>query len=214
MIDKYIIFDLDGTIIDSFEGMKESIKYSLKQIKLDIVDEKIINQFIGYPLIDSYMKYFKVDEKVANYLVSFYRDYYKEQGVLNARIYEGIIDVIKELKKMGYKIAIVSLKPKVFVYRILKNLGIFENFDNIVGIDWNNYEVTKIDLMNQFIELIKLDLTNSYFIGDRNYDILTGQRFGVKTIGVSYGYGTIEELESASPNYIVHSPREIIEIVI
>ncbi|MDL2310723.1 HAD hydrolase-like protein [Peptostreptococcaceae bacterium OttesenSCG-928-C18] len=210
---KYILFDLDGTIVDSGEGIKNSIKYSLKKFGIEEKGDEVLNNFIGPPLADSYMKYFNLNEQEADKIVQIYREYYKDDGVYENKLYDGIVDVISELKLRGNNIFLATSKPLIFAKKVLEQHKLTSYFDFVAGATLDNKISEKKDVIKYIIDSNTLKASNAYMIGDTKFDIYGGKFFNFKTIGVTYGYGSYEELKEYKADFIVDSPKEILEIL-
>lgn len=211
---KHVLFDLDGTIIDSGLGIKSGILYSLKAIGINDVNENILNEFIGPPLKDSYMKFFNLSEKEAINIVNIYREYYSEQGIYQASLYKGIETVILDLKSKGNDIILATSKPEIFAKKILDHFNLFEYFNFIGGATLDN----KISHKNQVLEYVlnefHINPKDGFMIGDTKYDILGGKLFSLNTIGVTYGYGSLEELKEVNADNIVTTPLDILKYIV
>ena len=210
---KYIIFDLDGTIIDSGLGIKNGIMYSLKSIGIQNVDENILNEFIGPPLKDSYMKFFDMSEQKAREMVNKYRQYYSEQGIYEAYIYEGIENVIKDLKDKENEIILATSKPEIFAKKILNHFNLIEYFDFVGGATLDHKISHKNEVLEYVLKECFINPQKGFMIGDTKFDILGGKLFYLNTIGVTYGYGSLEELKEAKADNIVNKPSEILEYI-
>ncbi len=210
---KYILFDLDGTIVDSGEGIKKSIKYSLKDIGIIEDREDVLNDFIGPPLTDSYMKHYNLSIYEANAVIQTYREYYKDIGVFENVLYHGIEEVISSFKNKEYQIILATSKPEIFAKKVLDQHNLTKYFDFIAGATLDFSRATKIEVIQHILKNNKIDIKSAYMIGDTKFDILGGKEFGMKTIGVSYGYGNKKELEELGADNVVDTPRELLEIV-
>ncbi|WP_100065053.1 HAD hydrolase-like protein [Miniphocaeibacter massiliensis] len=210
---KYILFDLDGTIVDSGKGIKSSIKYSLKKLGIEENREEILNDFIGPPLIDSYIKHYNFSEEEADDIMQIYREYYKDNGLYENFIYEGIEEVICELKDKGNEIILATSKPEIFARRVLEQHKLTKYFDFISGATLDHKISKKTDVIKYILDNYRIEIEKAYMIGDTKYDILGGKSFGLKTVGVTYGYGSKKELEISRADYIVEDTYQIFEIL-
>jgi len=211
---KILLFDLDGTITDSKQGIINSIRYTLEKMKLK---ENNINleRFIGPPLSESFEKYFGLDNKTARYAVSVYREYYAVKGIFENRVYPGIIELLKKLKGNNKTLICVTSKAAFYAEQILEHFNLTQYFIRTIG---SNMDLT----CTHKIELIKLALSyfpnhnNSDFImiGDRADDIIGAKKNKISSIGVLYGYGTSEEIKEEQPNYIISSVKQLEKILL
>lgn len=209
-----IIFDLDGTLIDSATGILNSAMYALKKMGIEDVERDSLYQFIGPPLKESFKEFFQMDENEAQQAVDFYREYYKEKGVLEVSLYEGIDVVLKELKKQGKQIMMGTSKPEVFAKRIAEHLNIASYFDLIAGANLEGTRDKKVDVLTYGLgQLGNPNPEEILMIGDRKFDVMGAAELNIDTLGVLYGFGDREELEQAGAKWIVNEPLDIIGIL-
>ncbi|MDY3006243.1 HAD-IA family hydrolase [Anaerococcus sp. AGMB00486] len=203
---KNIIFDLDGTISKSGEGIIKAFEYSLD--KMDIiykVDD--LKKYIGPPLRESFVK--EVGEAKADEAVDYYRYYYFEKGMYETSMYEGIEQLIKYLYNNSYRLFVATSKGRESSLKILDYFGIGNYFTYVEGSTESLN--TKVRVLESLLRKNNLKRDESIMIGDRLYDINASFKLGLKSIGVEYGYGNIGEFKRAS--YIVKEPLEIKDIL-
>ena len=126
---KYYLFDLDGTLTDPGIGITNSVMYALEKFDIHVSDRKELYPFIGPPLVDSFEKYFGFDEKQAFQAVEYYREYFREDGIFENAVYEGIPEMLSELKSRDAKVALATSKPYEFSVRILDHFDLHQYFD-------------------------------------------------------------------------------------
>jgi len=219
---KYILFDLDGTITDSGEGITKAVLYALKHFGIDIEDINELKKFVGPPLRDSYMRFYNFDEEKATEGIKVFREYYVEKGMFENLLYSGIVDVLKTLKKNNKELIIATSKPEVHAKKILEHFKIDKYFTIISGADLEETRVKKGDVikyaLNNLQKLLNngksLDLSQVIMIGDREHDIIGAKENDLKSIGVLYGYGDVIELTQCRADYIAKTPQEILEILL
>ena len=207
---KLALFDFDGTIIDSAEGITDSVLYALEKEGIHETDREKIRVFIGPPLFESFKKYYGADDEKALRLVNFYREFYGPTGHKRCSVYEGIPELLQSLKNRGIITAVASAKPENFVKNIVDEKNLSELFDFVKGITLEN---TSSDKTATLLEAIRLSgVTNPdeiVMIGDRCYDIDAGKKLGVNTVGVLYGFGDREELEASKADFIAEEVSDI-----
>ena len=209
-----ILFDLDGTIIDSKEGIINAFEYALKKFNIEIQDRTKLEQFIGPPLIDTFINYYKFTEEQANQAIKEYREFYRKTGVLQNQLYPGIKQLIQTLCKNKKRVILATSKPEEFAKKILKTHGIKENFYFISGATLDNTRNTKEKVIKYAINNIEnVKLEECIMIGDRRYDMEGAKINNIKSIGVTYGFGTQEELEKAGADYIVSNVNALENII-
>ena len=211
---KYVFFDLDGTIIDSCEGVTNAVAYSLKKFNIPIKSRESLKSFIGPPLVDSYMQYCSFDRERALKVVETYREYYREIGIFEFKVYDGIKELLQNLRQRGLKLFIATSKPEIFAKQILNKAGLEGEFKGIFGATLDSSRVHKTDVISYALDSLSLnDTAEAIMVGDTCFDILGAKSLGMSSVGVTYGYGDIDELNSSAPDYIVNTPLEILEIL-
>ncbi len=206
----YYLFDFDGTLCDTTEGIFNSIIYSLDCFGIKETDYKKLEFFVGPPLFESYKTIYNVSDEDAQWLINKYRDRYKTKAAEESKIYDGIKELLKRLKESGKKIAIASSKPIVFVEEISAYHGIDKFYDFISAENFKNNHSSKEDLINNCLEFFNNpDKEKVIMVGDRFYDIDGAKAVGIDSAGAVYGFGTEEELVNAGATYILNSPEDL-----
>ena len=207
---KTIIFDLDGTLTDSAEGIINTIKYSLDKAKVDYsgVD---LNKFIGPPLLDSYMQILNMDKQSALQAIEYYQERFAVLGKFENKVYDGVEKLLSQLKKLGYTLLVATTKPEIFAIEILKHFNLYQYFDIVSGGSLDQKLADKAEILE--IALIKnnTDKKTAIMVGDRMHDVIGATKNGIPCIGVLYGYGDENELKSAGAKYIINSPTQLLE---
>lgn len=218
---KYLLFDLDGTITKSEEGIFNCIKYALDWAGIPYPEYSVFRSFIGPSLYDSFVREFGMDDAKAKEMVAKYRERYNVVGLFEAEVYEGVADTLCALKEKGCILSVATSKPTEPTLRILEKFGVGKYFDVVVGSNPDGTGSDKKHIISQVLESLKKDhgLTEDMIksnqvvmIGDRRYDIEGGKACGLQTIGVLYGYGSREEFEAAGADNIVETPEEILKL--
>ncbi len=206
-----ILFDLDGTLTDPKLGITSCVQHALEAIGMPEPDNDKLIPFIGPPLKEMFMSYCNVNEEMGEYLVAKYRERFSTVGMFENEIYEGISELLLSLKKSGKKIALATSKPQIFSEKILEHFGIKDMFDVIVGSELNGHRTNKADVIEEVINRFgeAYNVNRAVMIGDRKFDVIGAKKFGIRTIGVTYGYGGMDELNAAGADYIVGSVNEL-----
>lgn len=209
---KAIMFDLDGTLTESGEGITKSVQYALEKIGKPEPDLEKLKVFVGPPLLDQFMKYADTDEETARQAVAFYRERYGVTGIYENSVYPGIPELLEELRRKGYLLAVASSKPENYVNQVLDYFHLSGYFDVIVGSEMNGNRTRKAQVIEETLERLKLSghRNQVLMVGDKEHDVLGAREAGVSCVAVSYGYGTMEELEAAEPLKIVSSAEELL----
>ncbi len=208
---EYYLFDFDGTLCDTTEGIFNSIIYSLKCFGIEENDREKLNFFVGPPLFESYKKIYNVSDEDALWLIEKYRERYRVKAAEESLIYDGIKKLLAELKKRNKKIAVASSKPKKFVDEISEYHDIFKYYDFVSAENFKNNHSSKEDLINACLEHFGNPPKESVImVGDRFYDIDGAKAVGVDSAGAVYGFGTEEELQNAGATYILNKPEDLL----
>lgn len=211
---KNILFDLDGTLTDSKEGITKSIQYALSKFHMKINDLGELEKFIGPPLVDHLTENYDFSKEQANVAVEYYREYFKEKGIFQNKVYCGIEDLLINLKEEGLNLFVATSKPTVFAERILKHFNLFHYFYAVVGSEFDGSRNKKGQVISYLINKYKLKSKNDIImVGDRKYDIIGAKENGIDVIGVTYGYGSAQELRQEGASYIAESIIDIYKII-
>ncbi|MBR2473810.1 MAG: HAD hydrolase-like protein [Clostridia bacterium] len=200
---KNILFDLDGTVTDPYIGITSSILHSLKYYPdIKAPEREALKPFIGPPLYASYMKYFGMDEPTAHGAVEHYREYYSVTGKFENELYEGIKDLLFDLKRRGFKIALATSKPELFARQIIEHFGIADCFDYVLGSTFDAKLIEKGDIIALLCKKAGFETSRSVMVGDTEFDIRGAKENNMASIAVTYGYGELSALKEAQPDFI------------
>lgn len=210
-----IIFDFDGTLVDSKRGVLNSYRYSLEKFGLSPGDEKDSVKFIGPPLKSVFMDFFSLEEPDVSKAVDYFREYYKEKGVYESDLYQGIEELLVKLKDDGRQMMIASTKTALYVEIIARHLGIEKYFVKRAGSNLDGSLSNKSDLIRFVLEDHDgAGPGDTVMIGDRRFDIEGARDNGIDSIAVTYGYGTAAELKDAGPDFTVESVRDLRDLLL
>lgn len=210
----YILFDLDGTLTDPGIGITNSVMFALKKYGIQAKDRSELYQFIGPPLVDSFKKFYGFSDDEAYQAVEFYREYFRDKGIFENRIYDGITDLLEQLRKNNKTLILATSKPWVYAKQILDHFNIAKYFTFTAGSNLDGTRTKKHEVIQYALESCSItDKSKAIMVGDREHDILGAKKVGIQSIGVLFGYGGREELESAGANYIAGSVGEIGRLV-
>ena len=207
---QHILFDLDGTLTDPGLGIKNSIRYALTKQKRPIPDDTILNAFIGPPLIETFMKYCAVNRREAEALLADYREYFKEKGMFENKVYSDIPKMLEGLKNSGAHLYVATSKPEPFAKRILEHFDLARYFDFIGGSTLDETRTKKNEVIEYVLQKNCLSPEDCLMVGDRYYDIEGARKCGLKVAAVLFGYGDREELNPA--DHLISSPLELLEL--
>lgn len=205
---KYLLFDLDGTITDSFDSVANSFIYALSFYNIKVKDKSELIPAMGPPLKEFFMSFYGFDEKTADDAVVKYRERYALYNVVENKLYDGIDKVLQDLKNSEYKLILATSKPEEYAVKILKNFKLYDYFYDVCGASFDESRSDKIDVLKYLINKNNIsDLTEAVMIGDRKYDLEAAQKLGIDAIGVLYGYGDFEELSSYNNVFLARTPE-------
>lgn len=208
------IFDLDGTVVNSGEGIVKSVSYALEKMGIVDYNESENYRFIGPPLIESFMKFYSMTREEARCAVECFRERYNVAGVYECSIYPGVRELLFELKKRGVKLYIGSSKPEKYVRQILENEELAYLFDFISGATLDGSIETKEQVLNQLFDNASVDKSTTVMIGDRYHDIDGAHAVGLPCISVLFGFGDEAEFIAHGADYIAASAEDILKIII
>lgn len=205
-----ILFDLDGTLTDPGEGITKSVAYALQKYSIEVTDRSVLYPFIGPPLVDSFQKYYGFSPEQAEQAVVYYREYFRETGLFENEVYDGVEDLLASLRSAGKRVILATSKPEVFARRILDHFGLTRYFDVIAGALLDGSRMHKADVIAYALDTAGItDKSSVVMVGDREQDVKGAEKTGLPCIGVLYGYGSREELTAAGATAIVESVEEL-----
>ena len=202
MKEKYIIFDFDGTIADSSEGVFNCVRYALKKMGRKELDSNTLRTFIGPPLTESFARECGMNREECDQAVAFYRELYSVEGVMQCRLYDGIKDMLIALNEKGFILAVATSKPEPYAVRILKNFGIDGEFAVIAGAEFAGDRTDKPAVLKYALEHLNIPACDAIMIGDRHHDVDGAHLFGMRCIGVLWGFGSMDEFTDCGADII------------
>jgi len=212
---KYILFDLDGTLTDPKVGITKSVKYALNKNNIEVESLDDLIKFIGPPLKESFMEFYSFDKERANKAIEYYREYFKDKGIFENEVYEGMPELLRDLKSNGFIIAIATSKPTVFAERIVEHFALKEYFNIVVGSNLDGSRTNKGEVISYVLEQLNINnLEEVVMIGDRKHDIIGAHKNNIDSIGVLYGYGDLEEFQEVAPKHVVGSVSDLYKLII
>ncbi|MDO4318437.1 MAG: HAD hydrolase-like protein [Lachnospiraceae bacterium] len=205
---KYVFLDLDGTISDSSEGITNCIAEALETMGVRVEDKNTLKKYIGPPLSVSFRDYFEGED--IERAIGLYRARYRESGWKENRMYPGIPEALAALRKGGKQIVMATSKPEEFARRIAEYFGIASYFTAICGASLDQRINTKAEVIAYAMKTLGLsDPKEIVMVGDRYHDVEGAAEFGIAALGVTYGFGTAEELLQAGAFAVADSPEEM-----
>lgn len=206
-----ILFDLDGTLTESGEGIINCVQYALEKLGKKEEHPENLQCFIGPPLKEQFMKYAGLSEEEGEKAVVYYRERYTTTGIFENRLYPKIPELLELLKINNKILAVASSKPEVYVKQILEHFQIADYFTAIVGSELDGRRTEKAEVIEEALRRMHLEEERDkvLMVGDRSHDVQGAISCGLQCIGVAYGYGSREELEKAGAVYIADSVEDL-----
>ncbi|TYS86106.1 HAD family hydrolase [Rossellomorea aquimaris] len=212
---KIILFDLDGTLSDPKEGITKSVQYALENLDVAVPDVHDLECFIGPPLQVSFAEYYDFDEGKTKRAIDFYRERFKEKGMFENKLYSNIPSLLETLKEKGFTLVVATSKPTVFAEQIVKHFNIDQFFSLIAGSSLDGTRTSKTEIIQYILDIYnEYEPGNFIMIGDRKHDIIGAHNTGIDSIGVTYGYGSFEEISESDPIYIVKNVVGIKDVLV
>ena len=203
---KYIFFDLDGTLVDSSEGIETTFLHTFKLLGVPAPDKETIRTFMGPPLEVTFTNH--VPKELVTKAVEIYRTYYKETGQQQTYLYPAIKELLHQLKGLGYHLFITTSKNQEVSLEIAHSLGISGYFEGIYGSIPGSMH--KADIIQRVMTDYQIPPAEACIIGDTKFDIIGGKNIGIHTIAVSWGFAPLEDLKAQRPDTIIYHPLELI----
>ena len=211
---EYLFFDLDGTLTDSAEGITNCVEHALNKFGISVNDKSELRRFVGPPLVPAFMEFYGFSESDAKQAVAYYRERFKDVGIFENRVYDGIPALLASLKSKGYKSVVATSKPEQFATRIIDHFGLDDYFLLVAGATFDGKISSKQEVIEHAIRSLKIEnFSNILMIGDRHHDVDGAKSLGIDSLGVLYGYGNREELAEAGATYIAESVSDIEDII-
>ncbi len=207
-----ILFDLDGTLTDSAEGIIRSAQYMQEKMDIPIWQSEDLRFMVGPPLRESFHNAFGMNETQIEQGIFYFRERYFAVGLFENAVYDGIKQTLKTLRAMGKRLAVATSKHQSTALRILEHFGLTEYFEIIGGDDTTSARNTKAKVIAYVMQEMQADTKDIIMVGDRKYDIEGAHALGISAIGVLYGYGSTEEFHACGADAIVKTPQDIVTL--
>lgn len=206
---RYFFMDLDGTISDPKEGITRAVAYALNAYGIQVENLDTLEKFIGPPLVDSFQEFYGFDREKSLEAVEKYREYFKDKGIFENKLYPGMEHLLFAVRAQGGKLVLATSKPEVFAKRILAYFQIEEYFTFAAGSTLDTTRNKKADVIRYALDSLGIEPEEAVMIGDRKHDVIGAKENGMECIGVLFGYGDREELETAGADKIVDTVEEL-----
>ena len=206
---KGVLFDLDGTLVDSKPGIFAAIRYTFRELQLPELSEEEMDRFIGPSIGSSFRNVCGFSDEQTEQAVALFRAYYREKGLYECTVYPGLTRLLQMLKEENRKVALSTKKPEIFARKILANQGILSYFDAISGADYADQTEHKDDIVRSAAQKLGLPVSECVLLGDTRFDCIGASMVGMDCIGVLYGYGTWQELCDNGAAALAENAREL-----
>lgn len=210
----YVIFDLDGTLSDSKEGITKSVQYALE--KVGIIEENLedLEHFVGPPMVEQYMKVYGMSKDKAFETLGYYRERYTPIGIYETKAYPGVKEILDALKENNVKLGMATSKPEGMAVEVAKFLEIEDYFDIICGADLKGPRQSKADVLNKLFENSDFVKDESVLVGDTHYDVEGANEVGIDCVGIGWGMGTDEEMIDAGAKGVYSEYKSLIDFLL
>jgi phosphoglycolate phosphatase len=204
-----ILFDLDGTLTDSSLGITNSVIYALKALGIEPPERKELYKFIGPPLGESFKTFYGFNDEEAAEAIKIYREYFADKGLYENELYPHIPEMLDLLRQQGNTLLVATSKPEVFARRIIDHFGLSEYFSSVTGADLGETRGEKANIIKLALSGSGLNPDGAVMVGDRKHDIIGAKKCGLLSVGVLYGFGSLNELTEAGADSIAKTVPDI-----
>lgn len=219
---KYILFDLDGTLTDPKAGITKCVQYALASAGIDEPDLDKLECYIGPPLDVSFKRFHGMNDEDAWKAVEKYRERFKDIGIFENDIIDGIVQCLEALKEAGKTLILATCKPEEFAFRIMKHFELEKYFTVMAGSGLDGTRKYKNEVIEEaFARLLEIENENiiemkadAIMVGDREQDINGAHEAGIEAVGVRFGYAAENELEDAGADYIVDTVQQLTKLLL
>ncbi len=208
-----VLLDLDGTLTDPAVGITRCLAHALTSLDLPVPPMTALRALIGPPLQDSFASMGLTAEQVDD-AVRLYRERFATTGMYENRVYDGIVDVLRGLVEAGATCAIATSKPEHFAQQIVEHFGLAPFLSVVGGASMDGTRRHKDDIIGYVLGRLPGPRTGAVMVGDRAVDVSGARAHGVRAVAVSWGFAEPGELEAAGPDAVVHTPAELLQVLL
>ena len=199
---------------DPIEGITNCLSYSLERLNIVCPPKEQLASYIGPPLRETFAAIFDSTDKILiESAVAFYRERFSDVGLYENTVYADVVNMLDELKSHSYSLFVATSKVEAYAEKILQHFSLDSYFIKIRGSQPDGRFDDKSNLLNDLVKTHNLSPNQIIMVGDRKHDIVAAKKNSVLSLGITYGYGSMKELEEAKADYICHSPLGVVEIV-
>lgn len=205
----HVLFDLDGTLVDSRYAIQAALAHALQRLGLEYPADCAIESLIGMPLLDIFRDRFSIVGEPAEQGIAHYREHYDEQAQAGTRVYDHVAETLDTLCASGIGLFVATVKPSPIAVKVLRDMRLHRYFKGVAGSSMDHARRGKADIIRHALQQYDLEAGHSLMVGDRAQDISGARQNGLYAVGVTYGFGSVEELSAAGPDRLVGCASEI-----
>jgi phosphoglycolate phosphatase len=209
-----VLFDLDGTIVDSAPGITATLAYTFETLGTPIPTPAQLLRWVGPPILDSFRDLAGFDSEQSRRALAIYREKYLAEGLYDATVYPGVGEVLRAIRAAGIPLSLATSKPETPARAVLQHFGLIEPFDELTGASDDEVRSAKKDVVEEAMRRLAAggaDLSRPVLVGDRHHDVDGANENGVPTIFVTWGYGS--PAEAAGAVAVVDTPAQLLELL-
>ncbi|MBR1429830.1 MULTISPECIES: HAD hydrolase-like protein [Ruminococcus] len=208
-----LLFDLDGTLTDSTEGILNCLIYAIERMGFEVPEDT--NIFLGPPIRQSFAEFLGMNGEQVDEAVRIFRERYSDTGLFENRVYDGIPGMLERLKSGGKRLMVATSKPQVYAVRIFERFGLAQYFEIVGGAELDGSRDYKDEVIEYVLAKAGItDRSTVLMIGDRRQDVLGAHKTDIECMGILWGYGSVEELTQAGADYIARTPQEAADMLL
>lgn len=207
------MLDLDGTLTDPYDGITRCVTYAVEGLGLQRLAERQLRSFIGPPLQDQFAS-LGLDEVDVERAVELYRDRFRDVGLFENRVYDGMPEALAALADVPLRLAVATSKPTPFAQRIVEHFGLDVHLDLVAGATLDGSRRKKADVIRFALTTLAADPADAVMVGDREQDVAGARAMGLPSIGVRWRYAEPGELETAGADQVVGTPQELVNALV
>ena len=211
MTPKAIFFDLDGTLTDSGEGIMNCAELALRHFGIPVPSREKMRVFVGPPLDQTFIK-FGVPAEKAQEAIDVFRSRYTTIGKFENHPYPGVSETLQTLKKQGHRLFVATSKPEIMANEVLEHFGLAMYFEQIAGATLDGSRSHKEDVITYLLGMTG-EVGQTLMVGDTAFDVIGAAAHGIPTIGVTWGYGEVADMEKAGAVAIAHTMDELVTLL-
>ena len=208
-----LLFDLDGTLTDSTEGILNCLIYAIERMGFEVPEDT--NIFLGPPIRQSFAEFLGMNGEQVDEAVRIFRERYSDTGLFENRVYDGIPGMLERLKSGGKRLMVATSKAEIYAVRIFEKFGLAQYFEIVGGAELDGSRDYKDEVIEYVLAKAGItDRSTVLMIGDRRQDVLGAHKTDIECMGILWGYGSVEELTQAGADYIARTPQEAADMLL